>query len=104
MGTLSSYSAPPLKLHVSVEGLGPDGRLPSSCAFCPPAATAPRYHNISPAVSWSPGPARTRSYALLMADLDGVVDLSFLKSPDIAIPVDAERTTYFHWVLIDIPR
>jgi Raf kinase inhibitor-like YbhB/YbcL family protein len=101
------YAAPvraePSKLQVVVEGLDPDGRLPKSSAFCVPPNTDPASHNISPAVKWSPGPAGTKSYALIMTDLDGVKDLSFLKKPDVPIPPDAERASYIHWVLIDIP-
>jgi len=95
--------AEPAKMQVTVHGLDPDGRLPASSAFCVPPNTDPASHNISPAVSWSRGPEGTKSYALIMTDLDGVKDLSFLKKPEVMIPPDAERASYIHWVLIDIP-
>jgi Raf kinase inhibitor-like YbhB/YbcL family protein len=102
LNVLLAY-AEPAGLQVTVEGLDPDGRLPRSSAFCVPPNTDPMSHNISPGVTWSPGPAGTKSYVLIMTDLDGVKDLSFLKNPTVMIPPDAERASYIHWVLIDIP-
>jgi Raf kinase inhibitor-like YbhB/YbcL family protein len=102
---LGAGTAPgaPDALRVSVAGLEPGNRLPLSSAFCAPASVPPAAHNISPAVSWSPGPAGTRSYVLIMTDLDVPADLSLMNKPGVEIALDAPRVSFIHWVLIDIP-
>jgi len=93
----------PPRLEVKVEGLGADGRLPPSAAYCPPTTMDPADYNISPGVSWSPGPTGTRSYALIMTDLDVPKDLSLRDKPGVTIPADTPRVPFIHWVLVDIP-
>jgi Raf kinase inhibitor-like YbhB/YbcL family protein len=63
----------------------------------------PATYNISPAVSWSHGPAGTRSYVLLMTDLDVPKDLSLINKPGVTITKDTPRVPFIHWVLVDIP-
>jgi Raf kinase inhibitor-like YbhB/YbcL family protein len=95
--------AAPTSLRVTVSGLAPDGALPASAAYCPPTNMEPATYNISPAVSWSRGPAGTRSYVLLMTDLDVPKDLSLINKPGVKITKDAPRVPFMHWVLVDIP-
>jgi Raf kinase inhibitor-like YbhB/YbcL family protein len=90
-------------LTVKVGGLTVDGRLPVSAAYCPPTKMDPAEYNISPSVSWSRGPAATRSYALIMTDLDVPQDLSLINKPGVTIAADTPRVPFIHWVLIDIP-
>jgi len=90
-------------LKVTVGGLTADGRLPASAAYCPPTPMDPAEYNISPSVSWSRGPPATRSYALLMTDLDVPRDLSLINKPGVTITADTPRVPFIHWVLIDIP-
>jgi Raf kinase inhibitor-like YbhB/YbcL family protein len=90
-------------LTVKVGGLAPDGRLPASAAYCPPTRMDPADYNISPSVSWSRGPRGTRSYALIMTDLDVPKDLSLINRPGVTISADTPRVPFIHWVLIDIP-
>jgi Raf kinase inhibitor-like YbhB/YbcL family protein len=94
--------AVPAGLDVSISGLHPDGRLPDDSAYCAPQME-PSQHNISPEVSWSPGPQGTRSYVLIMTDLDVPKDLSLINRPGVTIPPDTPRVPFIHWVLIDIP-
>jgi Raf kinase inhibitor-like YbhB/YbcL family protein len=94
--------AAPAALEVVVEGLQ-DGRLPASAAFCVPPSWPGGEHDISPAVSWSPGPPGTRSYAVIMSDLDVPKDLAAINAPGVVIPETAPRVTFIHWVLVDIP-
>jgi Raf kinase inhibitor-like YbhB/YbcL family protein len=91
------------RLQVAVGGLTEDGRLPASAAYCPPAKMDPSEYNISPSVSWSRGPPATRSYALIMTDLDVPNDLSLINKPGVTISADTPRVPFIHWVLIDIP-
>ncbi len=95
--------AAPLTLKVTVGGLSTDGRLSPSAAYCAPPGTDPAHHNISPEVRWSRGPAGTRSYALVMTDLDVPKDLSLMNKPGVTIAVDEPRVPFIHWTLIDIP-
>jgi Raf kinase inhibitor-like YbhB/YbcL family protein len=90
-------------LEVTVGGLTPDGRLPPSAAYCPPTKMDPSEYNISPSVAWSPGPRATRSYALIMTDLDVPKDLSLINKPGVTISADTPRVPFIHWVLVDIP-
>jgi len=90
-------------LRVTVGGLTVDGRLPASAAYCPPIQMDPAEYNISPSVSWSRGPAATRSYALIMTDLDVPQDLSLINKPGVTISADTPRVPFIHWVLVDIP-
>jgi Raf kinase inhibitor-like YbhB/YbcL family protein len=95
--------AEPARLEVKVGGLTVDGRLPVSAAYCPPTPMDPSAYDISPRVSWSRGPPSTRSYALIMTDLDVPKDLSLINKPGVTIPADTPRVPFIHWVLIDIP-
>lgn len=88
------------RLDVALEGLSSTGALPDESAYCSPAGQGP---NVSPGISWSPGPEGTRSYALLMVDPDVPADLSAVNKPDVVIPEDAPRQSFIHWVLIDMP-
>jgi len=96
-------TAAPVSLTVTVGGLTADGRLPASAAYCPPSRRDPAEYNISPSVSWSQGPAATRSYALLMTDLDVPKDLSAINKPGVVLDAATPRVPFIHWVLIDIP-
>ncbi len=102
LGAMASAAAP-ASLTVSVAGLSAGGQLPVSAAFCAPPSVKAAEHDISPAVSWSAGPPGTRSYALIMTDLDVPRDLSVLNKPGLTIAQDAPRMSFIHWVLVDIP-
>ncbi|PKR87857.1 YbhB/YbcL family Raf kinase inhibitor-like protein [Pleomorphomonas diazotrophica] len=91
-------AAEPLKVEIG--GLD-DGRLPDKAAFCAPENVSPK--NVSPEVTWSPGPEGTRAYALVMTDPDVPQDLTLINKPGTVIPEDAPRMTIHHWVLADIP-
>jgi Raf kinase inhibitor-like YbhB/YbcL family protein len=93
----------PVGLAVKIGGLTADGRLPPSAAYCTEARMNPAKHNISPSVSWSRGPRATRSYALIMMDLDVPKDLSLINKPGVTLDADTPRVPFVHWVLIDIP-
>jgi Raf kinase inhibitor-like YbhB/YbcL family protein len=99
----AAETAAAASLRVTVGGLTADGRLPASAAYCPPTRMDPSEYDISPGVSWSRGPTATRSYALLMTDLDVPKDLSLINKPGVTISADTPRVPFIHWVLIDIP-
>lgn len=59
--------------------------------------------NESPSLSWSKGPAATKSYALAMVDGDVPVDRSTFNKEGAVIAETAPREEFVHWVLADIP-
>jgi Raf kinase inhibitor-like YbhB/YbcL family protein len=59
--------------------------------------------NESPALSWTKGPAATKSYALTMVDPDVPVDRSAFNREGAEIAENAPREEFAHWVLADIP-
>jgi Raf kinase inhibitor-like YbhB/YbcL family protein len=99
----SEAAAGPAVLSVKLDGLRQDGELPVSAAFCAPPGMKPGEHNISPAVTWSPGPAGTQSYVLIMTDLDVPADLGLVNKPGVVIGPETPRVPFIHWVLVDIP-
>jgi len=99
----AAQPAAPASLTVKVGGLSPDGRLPASAAYCPPTRMDPAKYNISPSVTWSRGPSATRSYALIMTDLDVPKDLSLINKSGVVLNAETPRVPFIHWVLIDIP-
>ena len=96
-------AAEPIELTLSVAGLETDGRLPLRFAYCAPPGTADSAHDISPAVTWSPGPAGTKSYVLISTDLDVPKDLSLINKPGVTLSDDTPRMSLVHWLLVDIP-
>jgi len=91
------------ELSVSLSGLDDQGYLPADAAYCPAAAASPDTYDISPALRWSAGPAGTRSYVLIMSDLDVPADLSLINRPNVTLTRDVPRMSLIHWLLIDIP-
>jgi Raf kinase inhibitor-like YbhB/YbcL family protein len=99
----TSASVDAVGLTVKIGGLAAGRRLPASAAYCPPTRMDPAKYNISPSVSWSRGPRATRSYALIMTDLDVPRDLSLINKPGVTLDAATPRVPFIHWVLIDIP-
>jgi Raf kinase inhibitor-like YbhB/YbcL family protein len=106
-GRLAAAGAPAtateVNLKVALGGLTADGRLPASAAYCPPRRMDPAAYNVSPSVSWSRGPRGTRSYALIMTDIDVPKDLSLINKAGVTLSADTPRVPFVHWLLVDIP-
>ena len=74
-GTTAGFVATPASaqaLKVSVDGVESGKMMPAKYGFCMPAAqghVAPG-PDISPHISWSKGPAGTKSYAIILHDTD----------------------------------
>lgn len=58
--------------------------------------------NRNPQISWSTPPGGTKSLILLCEDNDVPADFSCANVEGEIIPKDAPRTTFVHWVLVDI--
>ena len=93
------------KLDVTIQG-ATSGHFPADSVACVGGANGGDSRtgkNISPGVTWSNGPAGTKSYALLMTDPDVPVSGGDPSHPGAPIPVDAPRRVLYHWILMQIP-
>lgn len=85
----------------------PDGqRIPEGFAFAK-ISRVPGEHTTpagdrNPQISWSNPPIGTQSLILICTDHDVPADFSTANREDCTIPVDAPRTDFHHWVLVDI--
>ena len=63
-------------LKVSVDSVENGKMMPGKYAFCVPAAQGHTTagSDISPAISWSKGPAGTKSYVIILHDTDSPAD------------------------------
>ena len=102
--TGAGWAAAPASLTVTVLHLTPGGVVAQQQAYCVPdghgrAAGGP---NVSPAISWSPGPAGTVSYAIIVRDVDAPSVFTDANQPGRTIRADLPRVDFYHWVLVDI--
>jgi Raf kinase inhibitor-like YbhB/YbcL family protein len=93
------------KLAVSVEGVAKGKVILDTYAFCVPAAQG---HvtlgpNKSPKITWSPGPAKTQSYAVIVVDTDVPSVATDVNKEGRTISSKLKRVRFYHWVLVDIP-
>lgn len=99
-------SAQTQTLEVRVDGFKNGGVIPSQYRFCVPAeqghvAPGP---DKSPGISWSKGPAGTKSYVITLTDIDNLAEQREKQNKEgMTVSSAAARRTVFHWVLIDIP-
>ena len=104
MAAVPAASAATLMVHVDSVKSGK--MIPDKYAFCVPAAQghAGPGSDVSPPISWSKGPKRTQSYAIILTDTDSPkTNRDKMNKEGMTIPVTSERQTFYHWVLVDIP-
>jgi len=104
LAAAQAQTAKPLK--VKVDSIKSGGMVPTRYAFC--QATAQGHagpgKDESPPVSWSKGPKGTKSYAVILNDTDSPKsDRDKMNKEGMTVPKTAERQTFYHWVLVDIP-
>lgn len=93
------------KLAVTIEGMASGKAIPPDHAFCVPASQG---HvtlgpNKSPKVSWTAGPAKTQSYAIIAVDTDVPSAATDVNKEGKTISSKLKRVNFYHWVLVDIP-
>jgi phosphatidylethanolamine-binding protein (PEBP) family uncharacterized protein len=94
------------ELKVNVDSIKNGGVIPNQYRFCVPAeqghvAPGP---DKSPGISWSKGPAGTKSYVITLTDIDNAAEQrEKLNKEGMTVSASAARRTVFHWVLVDIP-
>ncbi|MDE1903486.1 MAG: YbhB/YbcL family Raf kinase inhibitor-like protein [Alphaproteobacteria bacterium] len=94
------------KIHVRVDAMKYDHVIPSEYTFCTAdghgGTTAAA--NKNPSISWSKGPAATKSYAVVVYDTDSPAEHRELMNQKGATLTKAvKRKIFFHMVLVDIP-
>jgi Raf kinase inhibitor-like YbhB/YbcL family protein len=92
-------------LQVTVEGIADGQRIPEEFAFGIRTETEPFTFgsNVSPAMSWSAGPAGTKSYAIIMHDRSVPTVFDDANQEGKSIPAGLARMDFMHWILVDIP-
>ena len=93
------------KLTVTVGGVTNGKAISADYAFCVPAAQG---HvtlgpNKSPKISWTAGPPKTQSYAIIAVDADVPSEATDVNKEGKTIPSKLKRVNFYHWVLVDIP-
>jgi Raf kinase inhibitor-like YbhB/YbcL family protein len=92
-------------LTVKVDGIKPGGVIPAAFAYCVPVTQghSMRGPDRSPPISWSKGPAKTASYAIIVVDTDVPTVFDDANKEGKTIPAGLKRRDFYHWVLVDIP-
>ncbi|MFI5022329.1 MAG: YbhB/YbcL family Raf kinase inhibitor-like protein [Alphaproteobacteria bacterium] len=103
--TLATAPAVAQTLKVSVDSFARVKVIPDKYAFCNPAKEG---HvkpgaDVSPRVSWSRGPAGTKSYAIIATDPDVPSIRTDMNQEGKTLSATMPRVVFFHWVLVDIP-
>jgi len=106
------YSMPKLapahaaKIHVRVDAMKYDHMIPSEYAFCTAdghgGATAGGDKN--PSISWTKGPAGTKSYVVIVYDTDSPAEhRELMNQKGATLTKSVKRKIFFHMVLVDVP-
>lgn len=94
------------KLKVHVDALKRGHMISSNYAFCM-AATQGHFTaapDKSPRITWSKGPAGTKSYAIIMYDTDSPAEhREWMNQEGQTLTAAIQRRIFYHWLLVDIP-
>lgn len=92
-------------LKVTVDDLASHRWIAGTYTFCVPAAKGHVTFggDRNPRVSWSAGPAGTRSYAVITVDPDVPSVGTNVNKEGRTLSPDLKRIDFYHWVLVDIP-
>ncbi len=92
-------------MDLSSTSLAHGQRIDPRFVFCQPSGDGRTQDggNRSPHLAWSGAPDGTRSFAVVVRDPDVPADASDANTEGKTIPADAPRTTFYHWLLVDVP-
>src|SRR5688572_27917647 len=101
----TAINAEAAELKVTVSDVEPSEAIPAKYASCIPQGTdkAAEGENISPAISWEPGPEGTKSYAVIVVDRDALLKTDDRNKEGKKIIEYAPRKNFYHWMLVNIP-
>jgi Raf kinase inhibitor-like YbhB/YbcL family protein len=108
-GAAAAFVATPVSaqaLKVKIDSFKDSKTMPNKHAFCVPAAQGHTTGgpNISPAISWSKGPAGTKSYAIILHDTDAPAEQrEKINKEGETLTSAVPRRNFFHWILVDVP-
>ncbi len=101
----SAYAQDKPMLSVTSDGINTAGFIGSEYAFC--AAANPGHvkegEDKSIGLSWSAGPAGTKSYAIIAVDTDVPTVFDDAGKEGKTVSASLHRRDFYHWVLLDIP-
>jgi Raf kinase inhibitor-like YbhB/YbcL family protein len=105
VGTAADPVAGEGTLTVTVGSIKPGGVIPVGNAYCAPTQQGRSTDgpNRSPKISWTKGPANTKSYAIIAVDPDVPTVFDDANKEGKTISASLKRRDYYHWVLVDIP-
>ena len=80
-------------------------RIPAEFAFCAPDPTqhVRMSGNRNPHLRWTGVPSTAKSLVLLCVDVDVPTRADDVNQEGRSVPADLPRTSFWHWVLVDIP-
>jgi Raf kinase inhibitor-like YbhB/YbcL family protein len=106
MGIASSADAAAVEqLKVSVDAIQNNGPIPAEYAFCVPSSQGHTTSgaNKNPEITWSKGPAATKSYVIIVVDTDVPSVFDDADKEGKVIKQSMPRQDFYHMVLVDIP-
>lgn len=92
-------------MHLSSDSFRDGGAVPEAFAFCrlDAGARIAFGQNRNPHLRWTGLPADTRSLAVICHDPDVPASTAEVNRDGVEVPANAERTDFFHWVLVELP-
>lgn len=100
-----SISANARELQVTVRGFESGDAIPEKFARCVARSDnkSADGDNISPEISWNPGPEGTQSYAIIVVDRDALQKIDDRNVEGKKIVDYVPRQNFYHWMLVNIP-
>jgi len=92
-------------MKLTSESFAAGGEIPARCAFArpDPAEHIQLSDNRSPELSWSDIPTEAQSLVLICTDPDAPSSMDDFNKEGHTISADLRRTSFIHWVMVDIP-
>ena len=92
-------------MYVTSKSFQPYGFIPARCAFgqWDPATKFALAGNRNPHLAWGDVPDGTESFAIICYDTEVPTVGTDVNQEGRTVPLDLPRTTFFHWVLLDLP-
>ncbi len=102
---LLAVPASAASLKVKVDSFTSGRVIPAQYAFCviAPQGHVTRGADKNPRISWSKGPAGTKSYAIIAVDPDVPSIRTDMNQEGKTLPASMPRVDFYHWVMVDIP-